>query len=427
VKKNDNGWQTYYLRSSVLGGQVVAEIVWASVSWGWNRGYVYLGSQLLAVQYGGVYFVHEDAVTKSKRITNYSGTVTSMIELDPWGADTSRSSNAAFQPKKFTSYERDANGTDEAMFRRYNRWQSRFDQPDPYDGSYDYSNPQSFNRYAYVQGDPVNFVDPSGQTNEATGGLCAAMYSSCSGTGGGGYGGTPFDSGSYFMGGYNDLPGRTGSGLAAFDQRVQTTRDGLRAQDALNHNNFDRLIAILNGNPNVGVSVNGLQLWGGLAVAFVTAYSQPIEIAQRGGAPLGAVGYAVQKGLEAVARLVQKARKPDFYIFSAAPGMNLQGSVAITRASTLTVSLSLTAGNVASGMMGWLLQVDRPRDEAVVGFLTGRSGGADIFWNPKTGWGAGFGAGFIKSPDSPGTRWAVTMGLGLGGGFLEATAGIGPS
>ena len=43
------------------------------------------------------------------------------------------------------------------MFRRYNRWYSRFDQPDPYDGSYDLTDPQSFNRYAYVQNDPVNF------------------------------------------------------------------------------------------------------------------------------------------------------------------------------------------------------------------------------------------------------------------------------
>jgi RHS repeat-associated protein len=54
------------------------------------------------------------------------------------------------------------NGGDEAMHRRYEgRWQ-RFAQPDPWDGSYDYTNPQSFNRYAYVQNDPVNSVDPSG-------------------------------------------------------------------------------------------------------------------------------------------------------------------------------------------------------------------------------------------------------------------------
>lgn len=86
----------------------------------------------------------------------------STVELDPWGADTSRSSNAAFQPRKYTSYDRDGNASDEAMFRRYNRWHSRFDQPDPYDGSYDLTNPQSFNRYAYTQNDPVNFVDPSG-------------------------------------------------------------------------------------------------------------------------------------------------------------------------------------------------------------------------------------------------------------------------
>lgn len=52
--------------------------------------------------------MHEDPVTKSKRVTNSAGTVVSMIELDPWGADTNRSNNAAFQPREF-SYERDTN------------------------------------------------------------------------------------------------------------------------------------------------------------------------------------------------------------------------------------------------------------------------------------------------------------------------------
>jgi RHS repeat-associated protein len=40
------------------------------------------------------------------------------------------------------------------MMRRYQSNWSRFAQPDPYDGSYSLTDPQSFNRYAYVQNDP---------------------------------------------------------------------------------------------------------------------------------------------------------------------------------------------------------------------------------------------------------------------------------
>jgi RHS repeat-associated protein len=134
-----------------------------------QRGYVYLGGQLLAVQQSNaVSWIHQDPFVKSKRVTNGSGTVVSTIELDPWGGNTNRNNNDAFQPQAFTTYTRDGNAADEAMFRRYNRWWSRFDQPDPYDGSYDLTNPQSFNRYAYVQNDPVNFVDPMGLCPEGT-------------------------------------------------------------------------------------------------------------------------------------------------------------------------------------------------------------------------------------------------------------------
>jgi hypothetical protein len=145
VKKIESGAAAYYLRSTVLGGQVIAEL---GASGSWTRGYVYLGGQTVAVQQGGVYWMHEDPVAKSKRVTDSAGTVVSTIELDPWGGDTNRSSNQAFQPKKFTSYERDANGGDEAMHRRYDRRWGRFEQPDPYDGSYSLADPQSFNRYA---------------------------------------------------------------------------------------------------------------------------------------------------------------------------------------------------------------------------------------------------------------------------------------
>ncbi|MFZ0063270.1 MAG: RHS repeat-associated core domain-containing protein, partial [Pyrinomonadaceae bacterium] len=175
AKKTENGTITYYLRSSVLGGQVISEL---NSSGGWTRGYVYLGGQLVAIQYGGVSWVHQDPVTKSQRITNSGGTVTSIIDLDPWGGETGRSSNQAFQPHRYTSYERDANSGDDAMMRRYQSSMSRFNQPDPYDGSNNLTDPQSFNRYAYTQNDPVNFIDPSGLSLSAGGGLnCSVVFS----------------------------------------------------------------------------------------------------------------------------------------------------------------------------------------------------------------------------------------------------------
>jgi len=159
VAKTENGVTTYYLRSTVLGGQVAAEI---NSSGSWIRGFVYLGGQMVAIQSSGAYWTFQDPVTKSQRVTDGAGNVVSTIDLDPWGGETWRSSNQAFQPHRFTTYERDSNGGDEAMMRRYQSYWNRFSQPDPFGGSYNLTDPQSFNRYAYVQNDPATFVDPSG-------------------------------------------------------------------------------------------------------------------------------------------------------------------------------------------------------------------------------------------------------------------------
>jgi hypothetical protein len=56
-QKIENGVTTWYVRSSVLGGQVVAEMDGAG---NWSRGYVYAGGTLLAVQQSNsVNWVHE--------------------------------------------------------------------------------------------------------------------------------------------------------------------------------------------------------------------------------------------------------------------------------------------------------------------------------------------------------------------------------
>lgn len=209
VKKVDNGTTTYYLRSAVLGGQIVAEL---NSSGAMTRGFVYRGGEVIAVhQDSAVSWVHQDPIAKSKRVTNSLGTVVSTIEMDPWGGETSRSSNAAFQPRRFTTYTRDANASDDAMHRRYNRWHSRFDQPDPYAGSYDLTNPQSFNRYSYVMNDPVNLVDPTGLDDECSRDpVCIVNSGSGNGSAPGAGSGNPIGRESESEGTEITQPGETG-------------------------------------------------------------------------------------------------------------------------------------------------------------------------------------------------------------------------
>ena len=52
--------------------------------------------------------------------------------------------------------------SEHAQFRQYSFLQGRWLAPDPYMGSYDLSNPQSMNRYAYVLNNPLSFIDPTG-------------------------------------------------------------------------------------------------------------------------------------------------------------------------------------------------------------------------------------------------------------------------
>jgi RHS repeat-associated protein len=64
---------------------------------------------------------------------------------------------------KFGTYHRDeVTGLDYAVNRYYGSGLGRFLSADPYDGSGAVKSPQSWNRYGYVRGDPVNFSDPSG-------------------------------------------------------------------------------------------------------------------------------------------------------------------------------------------------------------------------------------------------------------------------
>jgi RHS repeat-associated protein len=78
----------------------------------------------------------------------------------PYGDEITSTGN---DREKFATYTRDSfTGLDYADQRFYASTYGRFNTPDPSGGSINPGNPQSWNRYSYTLGDPVNGNDPSG-------------------------------------------------------------------------------------------------------------------------------------------------------------------------------------------------------------------------------------------------------------------------
>ena len=165
VKKTEGGTTTYYVYSSKLG-QAVMEVTANSV----QRAYVYGGGKLVAMQAtdGQFYWLHTNHLGNSRAMTDASGNLTYKGQFDPYGAaltEWSGSGNTNLNSKKFTGYERDsATGLDYANARMYNSSRGRFMTPDPIGlRGANHKIPQSLNRYSYVQNDPVNATDPTGE------------------------------------------------------------------------------------------------------------------------------------------------------------------------------------------------------------------------------------------------------------------------
>jgi RHS repeat-associated protein len=118
---------------------------------------------------GTTYFDHQDVLGTERMQTNYAGNVASTYGSLPWGdayTPSVISSGGDQDNLHFALLDHDTeSNTEHAQFRQYSSAQGRWMSPDPYDGSYDYSNPQSLNRYAYVGNNPLGFTDPTGLQN----------------------------------------------------------------------------------------------------------------------------------------------------------------------------------------------------------------------------------------------------------------------
>jgi RHS repeat-associated protein len=147
------------------GTQVIAEYVNGAAVNSPTREYVYSGGVLVATHEGSTLkFHHQDHLSRRVTSDGTSGSQTYGEKIAdsghfPYGESWYESGGTL--KLKFTSYERDSeSGNDYAIFRFYSSRNGRFCSADPLAGSI--ANPQSLNRYAYVQNDPINLVDPLG-------------------------------------------------------------------------------------------------------------------------------------------------------------------------------------------------------------------------------------------------------------------------
>jgi RHS repeat-associated protein len=164
------------------------------------EGRIYWDGQQIAYRAtdGTTYFDHQDTLGTERMRTTYSGTVGSSYLSLPWGdgyTATVNTTGADQDNNHYAGLERDAeSATEHAQFRNYASAQGRWLSPDPYLGSYDISNPQSFNRYSYALNNPASLVDPTG-LDASPCGTVNGVFIFCVSTGGSGEGGDNGDRG----------------------------------------------------------------------------------------------------------------------------------------------------------------------------------------------------------------------------------------
>jgi RHS repeat-associated protein len=132
------------------------------------EGRIYWGNLLAAfrAQNGDTYFDQKDILGTDRLRMNYAAVAAANYASLPFGDGYTANVSGTYGDQDnnhFAQLDRDAEtDTDHAQFRQYYNIWGRWMSPDPYGGSYDITNPQSFNRYAYVNSNPLTFVDPSG-------------------------------------------------------------------------------------------------------------------------------------------------------------------------------------------------------------------------------------------------------------------------
>ncbi len=124
------------------------------------------------------YYVSD--VWSTRLVLDSSGNVLGRQGHLPFGTEFGESGTQ--EKHHFTSYEAETeSGTDYAVNRQYSQSVGRFGSADPYQANSYLVNPQSWNRYSYVENDPIHNVDPLGLLASYSDGLdpCCTSGAGC--------------------------------------------------------------------------------------------------------------------------------------------------------------------------------------------------------------------------------------------------------
>jgi len=122
---------------------------------------------------GGVNYIQQDWQGSVRAVANSNGHVVARTDHQAFGEEIGvgvglrkiehgYSADRATRQGYGLTENDESSGLNHTWFRKLENQAGRWTSPDPYNGSMSVGNPQSFNRYSYVENQPTNFVDPSG-------------------------------------------------------------------------------------------------------------------------------------------------------------------------------------------------------------------------------------------------------------------------
>jgi RHS repeat-associated protein len=178
VKRIISGVETWQIYG--IGGELLAEYAAGTAPSAAQKEYGYRGGQLLVVWDGSetgdrqLQWLVQDHLGSTRMVVDRSGSLGGIRrhDFDPFGKELSagvgiRSAALGYGDdgvrQKYTGHERDAEtGLDFAQARYFASLQGRFTSVDPTLLSVNGTNPQTWNRYAYVLNNPLRYADPLG-------------------------------------------------------------------------------------------------------------------------------------------------------------------------------------------------------------------------------------------------------------------------